>query len=160
MRNLSCQPERNKRFFFFFSSDGDFIDGYRDTRFSPMIFDTFRNEIVDYLRPVDVILWFFFVISPSNCLVFSSMKLISEISEDEFTKIRIIRERLKIVEEYGSWNMGRWISRIGSVTEYQSAGTLINNSSRNWNFFGQFRFVWPIRKHGAVFSSDNWNWSK
>lgn len=86
MRNLSCQPERNKRFFFLVStsSDGDFIDGSR-YEILPMIFDTFRNEIVDYLpcRCDSLIFFLFsFVIFPRNALLiffFVEMKYLRDL---------------------------------------------------------------------------------
>lgn len=77
MRNLSCQPERNKRFFFSFPprvTEISLMD--RDT-ILPMIFDTFRNEIVDYLpcRYDSLIFFLFsFVIFPRIANFFFLLK--------------------------------------------------------------------------------------
>lgn len=127
--------------FFFFSSDGDFIDGYRDSP-PPWFLIRFGTKSLT-ICPVDVILWFLLLFLP-RIAWFSFMKLISEISyvSDEW-----IHENTNYTRAAKN-SRGIWFVKYGTlnqqnrISEYQSAGTLINNSSRNWNFFGQFRFVW------------------
>lgn len=113
------------------------------SRFSPPWFLIRFGTKSLTICPVDVILWFLLLFLP-RIAWFSFMKLISEISyvSDEW-----IHENTNYTRAVKN-SRGIWFVKYGTlnqqnrISEYQSAGTLINNSSRNWNFFGQFRFVW------------------